>query len=205
MAIVTNIGTLKKEIQSYLYDRSDLNDKIPNFISMAQKRIFRVLQCRENEAQKVSPLPGSGYPVPLDYTSLKYLLVNDAPMTSITARNLRSRVSAAPAVGMPTAFARIDGTFHFHPPADAFYPVELYYYADLSVDVNDDSATNAVLTTYPDIYLWGSLFMAAPFLNEDERMGTWKGLYDDAMQGISAEVFDEEFSGSNLSVSSVYQ
>jgi hypothetical protein len=204
MAIVTNIGTLKQELQSYLYDRLDLADKLPNFIDMAQKRIFRVLQSRENEAQFTSPLPGSGYPVPLDYTSLKYLLVNGVPMTSITARNLKSRISNTPAVGMPNSFARINDAFQFHPPADSFYDVELYYYADLSSDVTDDAATNDVLTTYPDLYLWGSLLMAAPFLNEDERLGTWSGLYDDTLRIISEEVFDEEHSGSNLSVSSVY-
>jgi len=204
MAIVTNIGTLKQELQSYLYDRLDLADKLPSFIDMAQKRIFRVLQCRENEAQFTSPLPSSGYPVPTDYVSLKYLLVNGTPMTSITARRLKSLVSDAPAVGLPTSFARVHDAFQFHPPADSFSDVELSYSADLSSDVTDDVATNDVLITYPDLYLWGSLLMAAPFLNEDERMGTWKGLYDDTLQGIAEEMFDEEYSGSNLSVSGVY-
>ncbi len=115
MAIVTNIGTLKQELQSYLYDRLDLADKLPSFIDMAQKRIFRVLQCRENEAQFTSPLPSSGYPVPTDYVSLKYLLVNGTPMTSITARRLKSLVSDAPAVGLPTSFARVNDAFQFHP------------------------------------------------------------------------------------------
>ena len=202
--MITDMGTLKQEVQSYLYDRLDLADKIPSFIDMAQKRIFRVLQCRENEAQFTSLLPGSGYPVPSNYISLKYLLVNDVPMTSITARNLKSLLSTTPAVGMPNSFARIDAAFQFHPPADAYYPVALYYYADLSSDVTDDAATNDVLAAYPDLYLWGALLMAAPFLNEDERMGTWKGLYDDTLQGIAEEMFDEEYSGSNLSVSGVY-
>ena len=88
--------------------------------------------------------------------------------------------------------------------AVAAYSINLYYYADLSSDVTDDTATNLVLTAYPDLYLWGSLLMAAPFLNEDDRIGTWKGLLDDTMNTISERNFDEEYSGSNLTVSSVY-
>ena len=60
MAIVTDIGTLKSEVAAYLYDRTDLTNQIPNFISMAQKRLFRVIQCRENEAQIVGTIGSNG-------------------------------------------------------------------------------------------------------------------------------------------------
>ena len=204
MAIVSDIGTLKAEIAAYLYDRTDLTSQIPNFISMAQKRLFRVLQCRENEVQIAGAISGNAYTVPANYESLRYLLVNDTPLESITERDLRTRLNDRPAVGEPNAFARIQTQWLFHPPADAAYSINLYYYADLSSDVTDDTATNLVLTAYPDLYLWGSLLMAAPFLNEDDRIGTWKGLLDDTMNTISERNFDEEYSGSNLTVSSVY-
>lgn len=204
MAIVTNIGTLKAEVAAYLYDRTDLTAQIPNFISMAQKRLFRVLQCRENEAQIVGSIAGNTYTVPANYESLRYLMVNDTPLDSITERDLRTRLKDLPALGEPNAFARIQTQWMFHPPADAVYSINLYYYADLSSDVTDDAATNLVLTAFPDLYLWGSLLMAAPFLNEDERIGTWKGLYDDTLNTIRERNSDEEYSGSNLTVSSVY-
>jgi len=204
MAIVSDIGTLKAEIAAYLYDRTDLTSQIPNFISMAQKRLFRVLQCRENEVQIAGTISGNAYTVPANYKSLRYLLVNDTPLDSITERELRTRLKDRPAEGQPDAFSRIQTQWLFHPPADAAYSIDLYYYADLSSDVTDDAATNLVLTAFPDLYLWGSLLMAAPFLNEDDRIGTWKGLLDDTMNTISERNFDEEYSGSNLTVSSVY-
>ena len=204
MAIVTDIGTLKSEVAAYLYDRTDLTNQIPNFISMAQKRLFRVLQCRENEAQIVGTIGSNAYTVPANYESLRYLLVNDRPLDSITERDLRTRLHNRPAVGAPNAFARIQTQWIFHPTADADYSINLYYYADLSSDVSDDAATNLVLTAFPDLYLWGSLLMAAPFLNEDDRIGTWNALYDNTLNTIRERNSDEEYSGSNLTVSSVY-
>jgi hypothetical protein len=204
MATVTDIGTLKAEIAAYLYDRSDLTAQIPNFIDMAQKRLFRVLQCQENEKLASGTLPANEYALPADYKALRYILVNDKPMESVSDIELRSRLKNQPGNGEPSAFSRIDTKWIFHPPPDDTYDINLYYYADLSSDVTSDVATNAVLTAYPDLYVWGSLLMAAPYLNEDNRIGTWKALYDDTLQTINERTFDQEYSGSNISVRNAY-
>lgn len=204
MATVTNIGTLKTEIAAYLYDRTDLTSQIPNFIDMAQRRIFRVLQCEDNEKVQSGTIVANSYSVPADYKSLRYIMVNDLPLQSISDIELRSRLKQRPAAGEPSAFSRINNEFIFHPPPDSSYDIDLYYYADLSSDVTDDAATNGVLTAHPDLYLWGSLLMAAPYLNEDDRIATWIGFYDSTLQTINEATFDQEYSGSNLAVSSAY-
>ncbi len=204
MAIVSDIGTLKAEIATYLYDRSDLTANIPNFIDMAQKRLFRVLECPENEAEATDTLLSNSYSRPANYKSLRYIMVNDQPLTKISDIDLRMRLKNRPAGGEPDSFSRINSVFIFHPPPDDTYTIDLYYYADLSVDVTSDVATNDVLEAYPDLYLWGSLMMAAPYLNEDDRIATWSGLYEQTMQSINERTFDQEYSGSNISVGNAY-
>jgi hypothetical protein len=81
----------------------------------------------------------------------------------------------------PIPPANIDGT---QPPA---FPVaEMAYYARQQLAMAND-ATNAVLATYPAIYIYGSLIHSAPFLRDDSRVATWQKLYDGAIAGANAE------------------
>jgi len=204
MAIVSDIGTLKTEITSYLYDRTDLASQVPNFIDMAQARIFRVLKCRENEAVSSGSLVTNSYTVPSDYRSLKYMLVNDLPLDAVSESELRLRLKNESAGGEPKVFCRINNAFVFHPAPDATYDIDLYYYADVSSDVTSDTATNSVMTTHPDLYVFGSLMMAAPYLNEDERIPTWEKYYMDTLTMIVENTSDELYSGSPIQVQAVY-
>jgi hypothetical protein len=38
-------------------------------------------------------------------------------------------------------------------------------------------ATNWLLTSSPDIYLYGALLQAAPYLQDDARISVWSALY----------------------------
>ena len=46
------------------------------------------------------------------------------------------------------------------------------------------SPTNWLLTSHPDVYLYGTLMEAAPYLKDDERVVIWKGLLAEAVEGV---------------------
>jgi hypothetical protein len=48
-----------------------------------------------------------------------------------------------------------------------------------------DTPTNVVLDTYPELYLYGALIEAEPYLVDDQRIALWKGMYDDAVTRIN--------------------
>lgn len=50
--------------------------------------------------------------------------------------------------------------------------------------LSDSNPTSSFLTSYPDVYLYGSLIEAEPFLQNDQRLQTWLGLYDRATSEI---------------------
>lgn len=50
-----------------------------------------------------------------------------------------------------------------------------------------DTVANVILTTYPNIYLFGSLKFCAPYIGEDGRLTLWKSFYDDAMAIAQSE------------------
>jgi hypothetical protein len=41
-----------------------------------------------------------------------------------------------------------------------------------------------LLTAAPDVYLYGALLQAAPYLKDDARISTWATLYTSAMEDL---------------------
>jgi hypothetical protein len=46
------------------------------------------------------------------------------------------------------------------------------------------NASNWILARHPDVYLYGSLLQAAPYLRDDERVGLWAPLYAQAIEDM---------------------
>ncbi len=64
--------------------------------------------------------------------------------------------------------------------------------------LSDDSDTNWLLTSHPDLYVYGALTHSAPYLKDDERIATWGALYKSALVGLQMESDRADYSGSVL-------
>lgn len=83
-------------------------------------------------------------------------------------------------------------------PAGYVFPkAEMAYYQRCALGP-DDTDTNNVLATYPGIYIYGSLVHAAPFLNDDDRLQTWAGLYGEGVTMANREHERARTAGSPL-------
>jgi hypothetical protein len=47
------------------------------------------------------------------------------------------------------------------------------------------TSTNALLTNAPNVYLYGTLLEAAPYLGNDPRIATWQQLFAEAVAGVN--------------------
>jgi hypothetical protein len=63
-------------------------------------------------------------------------------------------------------------------------------------------ASNWVLTANPDLYLYGSLAQAAPYLKNDERIPVWASLYGNALKSFEMANVKDRQSGSTLQMRS---
>jgi hypothetical protein len=77
----------------------------------------------------------------------------------------------------------VGGQFRISPTPDATYTAELIYFAKLT-KLSSTVASNWLLTSSPDIYLYGSLLQAAPYLQDDARIQTWATLYERALNDL---------------------
>jgi hypothetical protein len=95
--------------------------------------------------------------------------------------------------GRPKYFTVVGSEFRFVPTPDASYASEIVYFAKLT-KLSASVATNFLITSSPDIYLYGSLLQAAPYLQDDARIPVWTTLYERALSDL--QVADDRGSNS---------
>jgi hypothetical protein len=86
------------------------------------------------------------------------------------------KATAYIAPGKPQYFSIVGGQIRVLPVPDSTYTAELTYYAKLS-KLSTSVATNWLLTQAPDVYLYGALLQASPYLKDDARITVWASLY----------------------------
>ena len=94
----------------------------------------------------------------------------------------------------PKYYRLTSDQIEFYPAPDSSYEVAMQYYARVPA-LTDTDTTNWVLTDYPDIYLYGALVHAAPYLNDDQRINIWASLYQSAVDALDQDNKKSRVSG----------
>ena len=105
------------------------------------------------------------------------------PLSFMTIDALDAEAAKNTASGRPKFFGVVGTQFRLVPTPDTNYATELTYYAKLS-KLSASVATNFILESSPDAYLYGSLLQAAPYLQDDNRIPVWAGLYERALTDL---------------------
>lgn len=201
---ITTYAELQTSVADYLA-RSDLTLSVPTFIRLCEVHAQRQLRVRKMEKRSVaSTQDGGGDPsaylaVPSDFLEARSFTLQTDPkiVMAYQAPNMLD-TNYTTGSGRPEAFTIIGDNFKFGPTPDAVYTVELIYYAAID-PLTSTNTTNWLLTGYPDIYLYGALCEAAPYIKDDARIAVWMGLYDRAISEIKGEDARARWGGSALS------
>ena len=110
-----------------------------------------------------------------------------------------SRTYAGNSTGVPRVYTMRAGYFLFGPVPSSVYNLEIDYYAKVAA-LTDSATTNDMLTNNPDVYLYGSLMEAEPFLMNDNRVGLWLQAFDKAISDIQLQDDKDSHSGTELRV-----
>lgn len=188
MALDTYAG-LKAEIAGWL-NREDLTAQIPTFIRLLEARANRVLRTHDMVKRSTAATTEGYFTVPSDWRETVSLLRTSggrgAPLEFVNVEKASELRVCLPASGDPQFYTHLDGKFLMIPAPSAEVELELVYRAAIPPLVGDNS-TNWLLTKSPDIYLYGSLAAAEPYLKNDERLPIWKTLTDQAFVDMQYE------------------
>jgi hypothetical protein len=197
---ITTYAELQTSIANWL-NRDDLTTVIPDFISLTEASINRDLRHYKMINRVDATLDSRYVQMPADWIETVRFGITSGTTYRIELISrddmLEYRQNNNDTSGIPRFYANIGDTIEVFPTPDADYQMQLQYYAKTPA-LSSSNASNWLLTTAPDIYLYGSLIQAAPYLNDDARTQTWAALYSSAMQSLQKASDDTRFAGSGI-------
>jgi hypothetical protein len=72
------------------------------------------------------------------------------------------------------------------PTPDAAYPAEIVYYEQPPL-LDATNQTNWITEYQPNLLLYAALLEATPFLKKDDRIATWKAMYDNIVSLVNGQ------------------
>jgi hypothetical protein len=191
-------------------DRDDLAGFIDDFIDIAESNHRDQLRFRDILVRDTSNLTltqaTNTVALPADFNALKHLRIPDTntntyngsrylPDLQQLTEDQITQVSRD-VQGPPQSFC-INDVIEFNRDADQNYEVHLLYYKVMT-PLATGNQTNELLDRAPEIYLYGALIAAEPFLMNDERLVTWASLYDSAVARLVAVDGLNKYSGTPI-------
>jgi len=195
-----NYQELRDAIANWL-NRSDLSDYIPLFIALAEAKIRRKL--RRTTFRSTIYLVGDTVALPADVAELRSIGVLPTlstngyqPVDILTpAEYVEKRAKLWHDRSRPRYACIFGGEIHFTPIPRDPCAIEIVYFTVLP-PLSESAPTNRVLTEAPDLYLYGALLEAEPFLEHDERAPLWERRFEAAIAELNSAREQEEYNAS---------
>ena len=202
MPAFTSYENLKTNIADYLA-RSDLTDKIPMFISLAEKRLNRDLRLRQTLQQSTYSMDsGFTVPTPADFLEMQDLHLDANPIIPLTFQTVSQfyrRNGGSNQQGVPVNYTLVADNFVLAPQPTGATTVNMTYYK-IPAPMSDTVPSNEYLEVCPDLLLYASLAESAPFLMDDPRLATWDGMYQTGLASITKSDEQSTFPAQPLAV-----
>lgn len=192
---------LISEIASYMH-RDDLATVSPGFVQRAEARFNRMLLTPEREAVDTLTTVADTETVslPSDFWALRALYIDADPKVILEAMSpdtLRGCYAAAASARPDGFFVQGGDTLVLGATPDAEYSLILNYWQTIPA-LNDANPTNWLLTSHPDIYLYGCLAEAAIYTFDEQRASYWRGICESHMQELMISSNRKNYGGAPL-------
>jgi hypothetical protein len=192
---LTTYAELKTSVGDWL-NRSDLATVIADFVTLAEAQIERALRTRQMLTRLSGTVTAEYTALPTDFLETKTLkLTSSNPITALQFESINALddlKQTFTSSGKPKFFGIAGDYFRLLPVPDTSYTYELDYYASLA-NLSGSNTSNWLLAMAPDVYLYGSLLQAAPYLQDDQRISVWAALYQRGLEDL--RVADDRASG----------
>jgi len=189
MTLSTYAG-LQSTIITYAFRSgdADFTAMVPTFIALCETRVGRDLRVRDMEKTATITLADNIGDLPADYLQIKSLIDTNHPHWTLTSGS----------VDQGRGYAIEGSTVKIFGCAQTG-DLSLSYYAAIPA-LSDSNTTNWLLTKAPDIYLYGSLIEAMPFMMDDQRTETWATLYQKAVDELQSADTMSRFANAGVKI-----
>ena len=165
----------------------EVEGSIPDFIALAEARLNRDIRHPEMMARATSTLTNGYASWPSDF-SVPYLvsITGDDPLDYISPLDAEKYLVAG--ISGNTRYYTIEGDqLHVipEPTVTSTMSVELRYWR--KIPALSSNSTNWLLTRFPDVYLYGALTAAGPFLADVDKLAMWLQEYNRIVEQINLD------------------
>lgn len=195
---ITTYSELQTAVARWL-KRSDLDSQIPDFITFCEADFNRNLRLQTMETRVTATLDEQYEDLPDDYLEMRRLKITgvDGKPLQYCPPEAQTLSNPDDAVGSTVTYSIIGTEIEFSRPPNGSYSMEMVYYKRIPA-LSDDEPTNWMLGNCPDLYLFGTLLQAAPYLMNDTRIPVWEAKYAKVLEDIRGEDVRKRHSGSPL-------
>ena len=199
---ISNYSELTTAVANWL-DRDDLTLRIPEFIALAEARFNRALRLRSMEAKySANTVAGQrNLALPTGYIQMRNFQVNTSPLTTLSyvTPEIYDRIWGGSTSGTPKFYTILANEISLGPIPATVQEVEMLFYKNFE-HLSSVVATNWLIINAPDVYLYGAMMQAEPFIMNDERVPMWKMALDEALSSLQEQDNKDRHSGSALRV-----
>jgi len=185
---LNNYANLKASVETWS-KRQDVKDKIDDFLDLCEVEIYensveplRIRSMVQLETSATSSsvrtqsLP-TGFLEPRRFDLTVSAQRRTINYVTPTAQYIRTGTD------VPTNYT-ITNQIEYDIIPDAAYVTNISYYGKLTA-LSSSNTTNAILTSHPNIYLYGTLAVLYQWAENDEEYAKYRGLFLEAIHGAN--------------------
>lgn len=158
--------------------RTDIENFVPDFIALAEKRIDKKLRTKDNEVRATLPLNTNDRfcVLPNDFVEMRSLRVlHNSNYYHLDFRTPR-QLDILSTAGMPSSYV-VTSKIELNRIPDLGYTLEMEYYSRLT-PLSEANQTNNVLTNHPELYLYGALAEMSLWSLDEQKASGYLQLFD---------------------------
>ena len=199
---IANYSELNTAVANWL-DRDDLTDRIPEFIALCEARFNRLLRIRAMEyKQTASTVAGQrNLALPTGFIQMRNLQMNETPIVPMqyVTPEIYDRLYGSTLTGTPQMYTIIADEIQLGPIPGSVLTIEMLFYKKFDA-LTSVASTNWMIINAPDVYLYGCLLEAEPFIMNDPRVQLWATAFKQSISDIQEQDNKDRHSGSALRV-----
>lgn len=202
---IGNYAELQTAVANFMA-RSDLTNQIPDFITMAEARMSRELETREQEKRSQATLTaGDEYILlPNDFREVREVKINASPTRVLNyySPSALDSMYSSNGQGMPEGYSIVGLEMKMRPIPDSAYTSEIVYIGSLPNISN--TTTPTLFIRSPDLYLYGALSEGYAYLLDEARAAQYDQKFTRILEEIKVDEQRSHYGTGSLQIKSAY-
>lgn len=181
--------------------RSDLTSRIPEFLELTEAKINRKLRTKDMETKNASfSITGEYVAVPTGFGGVRSFHLNDSSKTLLQLMPPDAQTGYfAGNTGKPRFYAIEGSNFRFGPVPNGTYSATLTYFLTVPA-LTGSNTTTWLLTSNPDVYLYGINAEQCAYLKEWEAAQGWEARMYRVLEEVHAISNQDKWGGNSMAV-----